>query len=50
MTQAYDRQSDSANLDRFSGFAEEYNAYRPSPPAELRGDSDGRRCIPRRNR
>ncbi len=36
MNQAYDRQSDSANLDRFSGFAEEYNAYRPSPPAVLR--------------
>ena len=36
VTQAYDRQSDSANLERFSGFAEEYDAYRPSPPAVLR--------------
>jgi len=36
LTQADDRQSDSANLERFSGFAEEYNAYRPSPPAVLR--------------
>ena len=35
VTQADDRQPDSANLERFSGFAEEYNAYRPSPPAVL---------------
>jgi len=28
--------NDSANLERFTGFAEEYNTYRPSPPALLR--------------
>jgi ubiquinone/menaquinone biosynthesis C-methylase UbiE len=36
VTQANDKHSDSVNLERFSGFAEQYNAYRPSPPAVLR--------------
>jgi ubiquinone/menaquinone biosynthesis C-methylase UbiE len=31
-----ERRSDSANLERFTGFTEEYNTYRPSPPAVLR--------------
>ena len=37
MNQAYDRQSDSANLELFSGFAEEYNAHRPSRSAKCSG-------------
>ena len=31
-----ERQTDAANLERFTGFAEEYNTYRPNPPAVLR--------------
>jgi ubiquinone/menaquinone biosynthesis C-methylase UbiE len=36
MSKAADRQSESANIERFSGFAAEYNSYRPNPPEVLR--------------
>ena len=36
MTADDEGRNDSANLERFTGFAEEYNTYRPSPPAVLR--------------